>query len=134
MISIKSGLGIMALLLFTGCGSKEEETTPDIPANTMSPAPTVKPMPAPSNLSTSTAMLNPAHGQPGHRCDIAVGAPLDSKPVQPVPQATTPEKAPVLNTNPANGVSAAGLNPSHGQPGHRCDIPVGAPLNSKPSK
>jgi hypothetical protein len=21
--------------------------------------------------------MNPAHGQPGHRCDIAVGAPLD---------------------------------------------------------
>jgi len=24
--------------------------------------------------------LNPAHGQPGHRCDIAVGAPLNSAP------------------------------------------------------
>ena len=25
---------------------------------------------------------------------------------------------------------AEGMNPPHGQPGHRCDIPVGAPLNS----
>ncbi len=124
----------MALLLLTGCAGKEEETTPDIPANSMTPASSSNPLPAPSGLNTTTAMLNPAHGQPGHRCDIAVGAPLDSKPVQPVPQATTPENAPKLNTSPANGVSTAGLNPSHGQPGHRCDIPVGAPLNSKPSK
>src|SRR5512139_384240 len=29
------------------------------------------------NLSASED-LNPPHGQPGHRCDIAVGAPLDS--------------------------------------------------------
>lgn len=27
---------------------------------------------------------------------------------------------------------AAGMNPAHGQPNHRCDIAVGAPLNSKP--
>jgi hypothetical protein len=26
--------------------------------------------------------MNPSHGQPGHRCDIAVGAPLNSKPTQ----------------------------------------------------
>lgn len=51
--------------------------------------------------------LNPAHGAPGHRCDIAVGQPLDSKPV------------------PQNN---ANINPPHGQPGHRCDIAVGAPL------
>ena len=25
--------------------------------------------------------LNPAHGQPGHRCDIYVGQPIDAKPV-----------------------------------------------------
>jgi hypothetical protein len=24
-------------------------------------------------------------------------------------------------------------NPAHGQPSHRCDIPVGAPLNSPPA-
>ena len=28
--------------------------------------------------------------------------------------------------------TAPGMNPPHGQPGHRCEIPVGAPLNSKP--
>jgi len=134
----------LAMAFITGCAGKDEETTPDIPVNTAALAPQVKPLPAPGNITTSTAALNPAHGQPGHRCDIPVGSPLDSKPVQqniqtvqPVQQGSQsllPEKAPGLNTNPANGVSAAGLNPAHGQPGHRCDIPVGAPLNSKPSK
>ena len=29
-----------------------------------------------STKSNETITVNPAHGQPGHRCDIAVGAPL----------------------------------------------------------
>lgn len=95
--------------------------------------------------------LNPAHGQPGHRCDIAVGAPLNSNPAtpvvntstQPVVTKTTPvtvtstqpslvQKPTVVNTNDAT-VSKAGLNPEHGKPGHRCDIAVGAPFDSKPN-
>ncbi|MEP7256565.1 MAG: hypothetical protein ABI666_12370 [Ferruginibacter sp.] len=79
------------------------------------------------NPLTANVKLNPAHGQPGHRCDIAVGAPLDSKPVQintqqPTTITTTPQ--PVAQT------TAPGMNPPHGQPNHRCDIAVGAPLNS----
>jgi hypothetical protein len=39
--------------------------------------------------------MNPQHGQPGHRCDIAVGAPLNSKPAAatttPVPVPATTE-------------------------------------------
>lgn len=31
---------------------------------------------------------------------------------------------------PANNNAQAALNPPHGQPGHDCGIPVGAPLNS----
>lgn len=86
----------------------------------------------------STAGLNPAHGQPGHRCDISVGAPLDSKPIQGanITQAATntPPPLPInVNTQPTVQKVAAGMNPSHGQPGHRCDIAVGAPLNSKPA-
>ncbi len=34
-----------------------------------------------------------------------------------------------LNSNDANKV----LNPAHGQPGHRCDIAVGASLNNIPA-
>lgn len=84
--------------------------------------------------------MNPPHGQPGHRCEIAVGAPLNSKPVQPtatsqpVTQPVTlnaPTQAPVTANNQQPPVKTApGMNPPHGQPGHRCDIAVGAPLNS----
>jgi hypothetical protein len=74
------------------------------------------------------AGLNPAHGQPGHNCDIAVGAPLDgSGGVQTqAPQSFTPN----LATQPLPQVQsgAKGLNPAHGQPRHNCDIAVGAPL------
>jgi hypothetical protein len=82
--------------------------------------------------------LNPAHGQPGHRCDIYVGQPLDSKPVASLAQQ---KPATVTTTAPPQTVTVApqpvktepGMNPPHGQPGHRCDIAVGAPLNSKPA-
>ncbi len=82
-----------------------------------------------------TPKLNPAHGLPGHRCDLAVGAPLPAAgteaqarqninlnqgPRQPV--STAPAMDPAA---PAAGVK---INPAHGMPGHRCDIQVGAPL------
>ena len=35
------------------------------------------------------------------------------------------------NTNKPPTTTAAGMNPAHGQAGHRCDIAVGAPLNSQ---
>jgi hypothetical protein len=81
----------------------------------------------------SSAGLNPAHGQPGHRCDIPVGQPLNSKPAPVVnqQQTVTPNTTPVTPNLPVT--TATGLNPAHGQPGHRCDIPVGQPLNSKPT-
>ncbi len=37
-------------------------------------------------------------------------------------------------TTPAPVVTAPGMNPPHGQPNHRCDISVGAPLNSPVAK
>jgi len=82
--------------------------------------------------------MNPKHGQPGHRCDIAVGSPLsDTAKIKPV-QAGTPVSPTVQNilANPVVDTSSvvAGMNPKHGQPGHRCDIAVGAPLNSKPKQ
>ena len=85
------------------------------------------------NSTAGNAGLNPAHGLPGHRCDLAVGAPLTGN-----PGAQTLSTAPVstvpVNTTTAVSQQAAPagqtLNPAHGQPGHRCDISVGAPLNS----
>lgn len=102
----------------------------------------IQPMSAPTPaLNNSNVKLNPEHGQPGHRCDIPVGAPLNSPPAStpavPVqsnsgPVTLQPTKAPMpVQTAPAPAISQSGnvkLNPEHGQPGHRCEIPVGAPL------
>lgn len=94
------------------------------------------------NTNSNPAGMNPAHGQPGHRCDIAVGAPLNSRPGKsssvPNPPALNPVSSvtyPVITkSNVPAVVTKPGMNPPHGQAGHRCDIAVGAPLNSPPSK
>ncbi|MES2746909.1 MAG: hypothetical protein V4648_00940 [Bacteroidota bacterium] len=96
--------------------------------------------------------MNPAHGQPGHRCDISVGAPLNSpagKTPAPTPTTqissqsttvtpamlnqngtlsptTTTTTTPAASTTPV--VTAPGMNPPHGQEGHVCSVAVGAPL------
>lgn len=88
---------------------------------------------SPATNQQSDAGLNPAHGEPGHRCDIPVGAPLNSPPgqepsiqAQPTINTSTPP-APPVKTQPAT--TAPGMNPPHGEPGHDCSIAVGAPLN-----
>ncbi|MCC2590538.1 hypothetical protein [Chryseobacterium sp. MFBS3-17] len=90
----------------------------------------------PSQNTPTAAGMNPPHGEPGHRCDIAVGAPLNSpaKAAPATPPATaattaTPDpNAYNVQNKPAVASTAAGMNPPHGEPGHRCDIAVGAPL------
>lgn len=94
--------------------------------------------------------MNPPHGQPGHRCDIPVGAPLKgSAPATTVPSQTTKSYsvtptgnatvAKMENTNiqttppkPVAQTTLPGMegkpNPAHGETGHRCDIPVGVNL------
>ena len=98
------------------------------------------------------AGMNPAHGQPGHRCDIPVGAPLNSPPGQGAGQTSAPAaqpsqggflgggnaqaQAPAQQAAPQQQMpkqeTAPGMkgkpNPAHGQPGHRCDVSVGQPL------
>lgn len=84
--------------------------------------------------------LNPEHGQPYHRCDIQVGAPIDSAPDQPAGAQVLPQNnaGPGFNTSPiapqsapsaaqASGKKPA-FNPEHGQPYHQCELQVGAPL------
>jgi hypothetical protein len=89
-------------------------TVPVIPANLSNSVnrvgPTIQNLQnfRPSQPGNTTVSINPAHGQPGHRCDIAVGDPL--------PTAST--------------TGNVTINPPHGQPGHRCDIAVGDPLPS----
>jgi hypothetical protein len=51
---------------------------------------------------------------------------------QNVTPVTDPAVAPSVNQQgtPVTTTVAKGMNPQHGQAGHRCDIAVGAPLNS----
>ena len=121
-------IGIVALIL---CVAAMLNSGPGVPTqgssiqNTAAPATVVNPIT--SIPTANNAGLNPRHGEPGHRCDIPVGQPLNSTPTAPASTLKIPATS-ILPTTPPNG-----LNPKHGQPGHRCDIPVGQPLNSEPS-
>jgi hypothetical protein len=95
-----------------------------------------------NNPAVAGGAVNPAHGQPGHRCDISVGAPLSSAAAQTAPQQTTVQAgnptvkttSTVVSTNNKPASVAKGMNPAHGRAGHRCEIPVGAPLNTPAPK
>lgn len=126
-------LPALILFLAAGCASGEEKQSTTTPAATLPSTPaastTMQPVQQPAAPAKGNVALNPAHGLPGHRCDIKVGEPLNSAPAA----ATAPQQAPVPVINPpAVTTSGAAKNPAHGMPGHRCDIAVGAPLNSKP--
>lgn len=73
---------------------------------------------------------NPAHGEPGHRCEIPVGASLSSAPaadaVNAAPSTSVMMDPATMPT--ATGATAPGMNPPHGEPGHDCNVAVGAPL------
>lgn len=107
---------------------------PAISNNTIGTAQTTMPQSGPTG--TSAAGMNPEHGKPGHKCEIAVGAPLNSAPVKTAIAPTTLTQPTTISkpaiTQPAKTITAKGMNPAHGEPGHRCDISVGAPLNSAP--
>ncbi|HSD13665.1 MAG TPA: hypothetical protein VLB74_03375 [Flavobacterium sp.] len=134
---------------------------PNKPAQMPQTVTTTQPQPVTSVVPPAPVKvakgMNPPHGQPGHRCDIAVGAPLNSPPAKPAtpPGAATVQKinpssftvtpsnaTPSGNTGTPNSAvpellstsaneTAPGMNPPHGQAGHRCDIPVGSPLTKQ---
>ena len=174
---MKLKLIFSSLLVFTillsSCKKEEEEaaatsTTPKeiimprvqaipsgtyVPPNNQNAAPVQSQTITPNQAITQTPVvtkpgMNPPHGQPGHRCDIAVGAPLNSPVAKPaskgtttmppatitsIPTATTtttnPSTPAILNTETT--ATAPGMNPPHGQEGHVCSIAVGAPLPKK---
>lgn len=103
--------------------------TPAAPATTQQIAPpTANAAPPAAAPSNGNVKLNPAHGQPGHDCAIAVGAPLNGKRAA---SPTAPQAKPVMNVAPAAAPAKGGsgkVNPAHGQPGHDCAVAVGAPL------
>lgn len=97
--------------------------------------PSTKAMPVQNNSNVKTvAGLNPVHGQPGHRCDISVGAPLNSPATKPQAPAATMSQPVMIpqQTSAANGT--AGVNPPHGQPGHKCDVGANANLSTGAAK
>lgn len=114
-----------------------ETTSPNKTANSTPLQQSTTQTPTNNSTQSNATGINPAHGQPGHRCDVAVGAPLNSKAtpqtsqVNPSGQPIQIQNQAVTTTQPVK--TAKGINPPHGQPGHRCDISVGAPLNSKPN-
>ena len=74
--------------------------------------------------SQATGQVNPPHGQPGHKCELPVGAPLNGT-AKPASAGQNNQVKPV--TGPAVTASPK-TNPAHGMPGHRCDLAVGAAL------
>jgi hypothetical protein len=175
---MKSNLLFCSLLtvsvVLTSCKKEEEVTTSSdtpkeiimprvqaIPAQTYTQQPTIQnaaptqnqPVTSSQTLTPNPQVvtkkgMNPPHGQPGHRCDIAVGAPLNSPPgnankpkagtaiTQQIDPSkfttqtnTQPTGAPaILNPDAGTTTTAPGMNPPHGQPGHQCGVAVGAPL------
>lgn len=144
------GLLLLAGLALNSCKNEQEtkESTPTavIPftevGNKMRNEAAAK-VATPTNTTATNAPIvatakgmNPPHGQAGHRCDIPVGAPLNSPaaPAQPNSKVTTTPQMTVTPTTSATATTTPttptpeGMNPPHGQAGHRCDIAVGAAL------
>lgn len=117
-------------LFFTSCKKTEEipvateqkteANAPETPAVNDAANITTTPAPAASEAATTAEQppkLNPPHGQPYHRCEIAVGAPLDgSAPAQGATPAPVQQNAPKSffktvqteqQTNPVQPVASA---------------------------
>lgn len=128
-------------VLFAACSTLFIAACTPEPAKTpieaVEAAPAV--MPAQITPTDGSVKLNPAHGEPGHVCEIAVGAPLDGS--APAvngmdPNAiggsstiTVPPPAFNSQSSPAGIALPSGTpNPAHGEPGHKCELQVGDPL------
>ena len=128
----------IAAAAFVSCNSginKKETATQftPAPAATALPSLTTDSANVPATSQPATVALNPAHGAPGHRCDVAVGAPLPSAGASVAPAGSASPVPPVNNApssviSPVQSGSAVRLNPPHGQPGHDCAVEVGKPL------
>jgi hypothetical protein len=131
---VLSGAAIIGFML----NERKKEGQPSFSSQGIPQMPTDATGTVPTDASGNPT-LNPAHGKPGHRCDLAVGAPLTGDAKTAIPSAGMPTTASTATTSQVNTTTQAApagmtLNPAHGKPGHRCDISVGAPLNSAPNK
>lgn len=81
-----------------------------------------------AKAATEEIQVNPAHGLPGHRCDLPVGAPLNGTAANTAtPTSTNSQQS--TTVSPIRLDQTPSVNPPHGEPGHDCAVPVGAPLN-----
>ena len=110
-------------LLFTACKKEEEAVVSDTPkelilprvqpiptGNYVAPQQQVQPQqqqlnqPQMANQAQQQVVtkpgMNPPHGQAGHRCDLQVGAPLNSKPAPPAPETEVDAFAPTAEEPP----------------------------------
>ena len=132
-----SATSLLCMLMLYSC--KEKPASKPSVLNRQLTLPTGTPVTTPANqalpgttpivANNSSGQLNPAHGQPGHRCDIAVGAPLPATSQVANAVTTSLNAQPIQPSIIPSATPANGLNPAHGQPGHRCDIAVGKPLS-----
>ena len=72
---MKTYIGVLffGIILFSGCGQPDSKKTISTPDQTVTPV--VNPFTS-TPVQTAPGM-NPPHGQQGHDCAIAVGAPLN---------------------------------------------------------
>ena len=81
--------------------------------------------------SVAAPSVNPPHGQPGHVCTPPTGASTVTSGTTVTSSTIKPLSMPGSTTKTViNPTTAAGMNPPHGQPNHRCDIGVGVGLDS----
>lgn len=107
---------VMSMVVFTSC--RDEKAIDATPTETGVET---------NENPKTTASVNPPHGQPGHRCDIPVGANLDQASTTTMQQTNNNTVSP--NVSPVRlNQSTTMKNPPHGQPGHDCTKPVGADL------
>ena len=110
---------VMGLILMVSC--KDEETTAEV-----TPLETAET--SAEAAGNAEVAVNPAHGLPGHRCDLPVGAPLTASAGN-TPNVTPTSQLPSTSVSPIRVDQTPAVNPAHGEPGHDCAVPVGAPLN-----
>ncbi|MBX2973896.1 MAG: hypothetical protein KF797_12395 [Flavobacteriales bacterium] len=127
-------IAIFGITLLVACGGNSP--TPTAPSRAPVPTATGVPATTASSNADGEVRLNPAHGEPGHVCEIPVGAPLDGSAATnstAAPEAFAPPPPSMMNLPQSSGNTDITLpsgtpNPAHGEPGHRCEVSVGDPL------
>lgn len=106
----------VSMIAFTSCKDAEEKETTPVQTE------------ANNTANAAAPTVNPAHGLPGHRCDIPVGADLSQASNVQMQQSNTGVNPNVSPVRVNSSTATPAKNPPHGQPGHDCTKPVGADL------